>query len=286
MSTVPPVDQGPPGPPFTSWKRLGLSPDAGLFVQRDDQLFIRTRASLAVRVNVAVRLQQADDGRIVPQLFDLVTVADRSEQMALFGMAEGYLLGAAGFTVDAAMEEGAVFLEAGIIRGGAGVIARVQVLFSGYLGQTDALSWPGVVHEGAHAAIGRVRLILGADPAAGAESVETVPAGAHWELWTWRASLVTNATVAARRVHLVLDDGANIILDLAADTDQTASLTRNYNMARWGFAPTGTGTELYIPAPFSIHLEAGYRIRTLTTNLQAGDNWSAPRYQVLEQLVP
>lgn len=284
VSTLPPSEKGPPGPPYTEWRRLGLAPEPGLYIQRDDQLFIRTRSSLAVHVNVAVRLQLPEDGRVVPQLFDVVTVADRSEQLSIFGLAEGFALGVVAFSLDAALDEGAVYIEVGLIRGGAGLLARVQVFFAGYLGQGDALTWPHVTQEPAHVPPGRVRVIVGTNPAAGAESIETVPTGAHWLLYSWRIQLVTAVAVANRRLHLVLDDGGSILLDSACADTQAASLTRNYNAGLWGYAPIGVPPELYISAPNLIHLEGGFRIRTITENLQAADDYGAPVFQVVEML--
>lgn len=284
MSTLPPAEQGPPGPPFTQWERLQLQLGAPAYVQRDDQLCVRTRASVAVPLVVAVRLQQPEDGRVVPMMFTLTTVADRTEQLSVFTMAEGFLMGVVAFATDAAMIDQAVFVDVGLLRGGFGLAARVQGLVSGPLDVNTPLAWPHITQVPPTDVVGRVRLITGAAPAAGAESIETVPAGARWLLRAWRIELTTAAAVGNRQVHLLIDNGVTGVLDHPANGTQAATLGRTYNAGEYGFAPALTDDQLYIGLTRPLVLEAGYRIRTLTTGIAAADQYAAPVYQVVEQL--
>ncbi|MBM7788857.1 hypothetical protein [Tenggerimyces flavus] len=116
------------------------------------------------------------------------------------------------------------------------------------------------------------------DPAAGVEmTVFTVPAGQVWELQTLRFALVTSATAATRRVHLVFDDGTNILARFAVLSTQIASLTYNYTFARDVDNATETGLEVVTRLP-RLLLPTGFRVRTITENLQVGDNFSAGVY--------
>jgi hypothetical protein len=116
-----------------------------------------------------------------------------------------------------------------------------------------------------------------AAPAAGAESITVVPAGQTWSLAGFTATLTTSATVANRTVNFVIDDGAgHIIWQGAAAVVQTATQVVTYQ----GNAgvPAGAavvGGILQMPFPASMVMQPGWRIRTLTTNIQAGDQWSA-----------
>jgi hypothetical protein len=130
----------------------------------------------------------------------------------------------------------------------------------------------------------RVRRVeSGADPAAGAEWSVTVEAGKVWELLSVFASLVTDATVATRAVRLQLGDGGVTYLDLVAADTQVASLTRRY-----AWLPTGaayaSASGIVSPLPRLI-LEPGWTLASVTDNLAAGDNWSAPRLLVVETTV-
>lgn len=284
MSTVPPPP-GPPGPPFQQFARLGLLPDTGRRVDRDDRLYVAHRASAVGHCLLFVRWQRPEDGLIVPQFFRFDTVADRSQQFTVFELGEGTLLGFSLHCSDAALHEASVWAEVGIIRGGADETLRMQALAAGYLDRTDALAWPGGRFERASDAHGRTRAIAGADPAAGAEISVTVPAGAHWQLAALRFALVASAAVANRRVHVVIDDGATTIIETVSQDVQTAGLTRNYNVDAWGFAPPTQDLEIFVPLPLPIELDAGYRIRTVTTALDVADNYGAPELLVEERLV-
>lgn len=135
-------------------------------------------------------------------------------------------------------------------------------------------------------AINPMRSITGTNPAAAAEISETVPVGSRWKFKGMRAVLTTSATVANRNVTLTIDDGTNTILSGGAVYNQAASAAFTY----W-FAPgltnsvqTSVIAQVPIPPTDTLILPSGYRIRTLTGALQAGDDWGAPQYLVEEEV--
>jgi len=129
---------------------------------------------------------------------------------------------------------------------------------------------------------GTLRSITGTDPAAGAEISETVTANARWRLISFRASLVTDATVANRRMNLNIDDGTNTLLLTPPASDQAATLTYIYQASNYGTVSNFLSTTMALPLPSDLILHGGYRIRSSTNSLQAGDNWGAPQYLVEE----
>jgi len=149
-------------------------------------------------------------------------------------------------------------------------------LMAGYLTDGKTLTWPPGVHEEFLSGEGLLRLVLGTDPAAGSEVVETVPTNAVWRILSVRVSLVTDSTVANRRPALYLDDGTTTLFVLRAAAVQAAGLTRTYHFIRSFPNPTLDDTsQQYIWLP-DIKLRGGYRIRTSTENLQAGDDYTQP----------
>lgn len=126
----------------------------------------------------------------------------------------------------------------------------------------------------------------GSNPAANAEWSETVPAGKLWRILAIRATLVTDANVAARRVGVTISDGTNVVYKGNDESTQAASLTHNYNIATHNSRAV-QDVEHYVPLPFPEHLllPAGYVIASTTLLRQATDDWGAPVFMV-EEITP
>lgn len=124
--------------------------------------------------------------------------------------------------------------------------------------------------------------VLTADPAAGAELSFAVPAGELYELYVVFIQLVTSATVATRQVELVIDDGTNVIYRCAAGATQAASLTTRYNFgANLPKDSAVVAGDLNVPLPQPLVLSGGYRIQTVTTAKDAGDNYGPATLHVI-----
>lgn len=132
---------------------------------------------------------------------------------------------------------------------------------------------------------GRIRSITVTDPAADNEILETVPARRRWRLISIRFKLITDANVANRIVTLTIDDGTNNLLTIPSDTAQTASLTRYYHYHLQPVPQFLIDAIFSLPLP-DLFLAAGFRIQTLTTGLQAGDDFSVIQLLVEEWIDP
>ena len=131
-----------------------------------------------------------------------------------------------------------------------------------------------------------IRSVSGTDPAAGAELTITVPQTAEWRILGLRFVLVTDATAVNRQVDLVIDDGANIVLQIEAPALHGASGTRGYNYAPGFPARALLTAEFILPLPVGARLGCRWRIRTVTVNLQAADNFGSAFLWVEEWLAP
>lgn len=112
-----------------------------------------------------------------------------------------------------------------------------------------------------------------ANPGAGADW-QTNPTGTH-QLVAVFAQLVTSATVANRLPALqILDPTGHIACSLPASSVQAASLTETY---LWGQGlPFSSGQNAnLVPLPTGLTLGQTWTIKTVSTALQAGDQWSA-----------
>jgi hypothetical protein len=163
----------------------------------------------------------------------------------------------------------------------------VQSLCSGYVGEDTAISYPMTQNEQMSPAHNWTYSYSGANPAAGAECLITVPTGELWHIKSVNATLVTDATVSDRYVKWLFKTGTRVVGASMSSTSQSASLTRQYAAyAAPYFAPVTFGTIITQPIPMDLWISAGDTIESSTTNLQAGDNFAAPvvdyrQYQAL-----
>lgn len=120
--------------------------------------------------------------------------------------------------------------------------------------------------------------ITGADPAAGAEALVTVPANELWVPKAIRFTLVTSASVANRVPQVIIDDGTNELWSWRFGTAQTATLTRTYRCELGVITELDRSSVLEMYAPIGDHLvlSAGYRIRTVTAAIQGTDDYGTP----------
>jgi len=176
---------------------------------------------------------------------------------------------------------------------------EIHTLCADYMYSSISLTLGRIVDSGPGGGEGFITTVTGANPAAGAEASDAVPTNAVWRLLSYSIVLVTDATVANRFARLMIDDGATTNrrwLGSAVTTAQTAALTYAHLFQRgYGGMNTDQGTQ-EDPAgtvfgivagtlPDLDPLLEGYRLRTVTTGLQAGDNYAAPIFQVEEWLV-
>jgi hypothetical protein len=128
--------------------------------------------------------------------------------------------------------------------------------------------------------------LVGADPGAGVEISETVPAGVAWEIIAAQFLFTTSATAGNREPHLIVTDGSDVEKVRAGSAStQGASITDK----RWCFsvnASIAAGvTYAFIPLPPGLIVPPGWKVKTAVGGLQVGDNLSAPtlyivRYQL------
>lgn len=118
--------------------------------------------------------------------------------------------------------------------------------------------------------------VLGSDPAAGSEITETVPAGVLWRLRHLRTQFTADAAVASRRPLLLIDDGSNIFYSMPVFADITAGQTRHILAGFYGQVPSVVQDRSVIGLPDDLTLFPGWRVRTATVNMQAGDDYGAP----------
>ncbi|HEY3042612.1 MAG TPA: hypothetical protein VGJ39_01210 [Vicinamibacterales bacterium] len=263
---------------------IGAVPAAGrsIYVGPDDHLRITSFNSLAaVTLAVESRLM-APDGCVQDFADRHVPNTDRTPASTLIRLREGWLLDWLVRATAAAPRVGQCFVVVELVRGFTGAVVPIATLGQGYVTDTTRYGGPGSSLAASGEGPGVIRSITGTNPAAGVEITETVPTNARWRLIAMNFQFTTDATVSNRLVTIALDDGVTNFSRTDSGQLQGASTTPSYTgLVGAGFS-TAAGGIRHIPLPAGPLLMGGFRIRTSTTNLQAGDDYTAPQLLVEE----
>lgn len=255
------------------------------YITQDMFLSIQHWASVAgISITITARLL-LPDGTLKLSQQVLVTTSDRSKQGGTVALTEGFLLSVV-VQIASPNVEDRIFVSVRLSKGSIGQATIVQQLCAGYPNINRFVTWPPGVHEGSSETNGYINSVTGTTPGAGSEISETVPSNARWELLSFHYSLTTSATVATRQSALIIDDGTNILWESTQINQQAASLVYGYSFFPGSPQIAAQTVSVIVASPIGIQLLPGFRIRTTTLNLQAGDQYTPPQYLVKEWIHP
>lgn len=263
------------------------SPPVNSYVGVDDQLRLFISSSSVTGANITLSLRiLLPDGRIVPNTHVVPTPASRSGNTTQIPLTEGFILSAA-LKSTFSSEQRNTYCVLYITRGTPTTLTDAQVLMQGYPALISELSWPTGFNTDSVNCVGNIRTITGTNPATGTDISETVPASAKWRPISFIARLVTSVAVANRTVVFVIDDGANLLQTVVVNATIPASTTWFVSVGQGLQNVTLAGSSvLNACMPMGVFMSSGWRFRTLSTNLQAGDQWGFVQYSVEEWLTP
>jgi hypothetical protein len=222
------------------------------------------------------------NGCVVAQRFTVQPTSDRVISSGLAALGDGWIVALQAIASAGTPRRGQCFVRVQLVQGNDTQSDAYATVLQGYVTATEGLALPGGAVESSTYGPGVMRTIVGTDPAANVEISETVPTNARWRLVTFCYAFVTDATVANRLPVLTIDDGTNVLWRSFSNVNQAASQTSIYH-AGDGLISHQIATQTHVLAlPTHLILMGGYRVRTQTTALQAGDNFSAPTYHVEE----
>lgn len=272
--------------PVAIFKLKDIDPPSQLYITQSDRLLVSTMSSdpNVGTVTIQGRYMRAADAQTVPCAWPVVTPATRVASRAAFDVPEGYLISATPVGTGGTTK-GRLFVQLALIRGQGLQGTGVAEIMAGYADRFHAPKYPtsGDVYQVDGA--GWARGVTGTTPAAGADINEVVPTGARWRFKSGRFRLVTSATVANRSVKVILADltGSPIAI-VSFNLQQAASSTIDYTVGI-GLNPINDANALVstVALPDNL-LFAGFAWKTLTTNIQVGDQYSFIEYAVEEWL--
>lgn len=258
-----------------------LTPSAWLFAMADALRVTTFNGQAGVTVQLEGRFLTRE-GEILPFRFVHTPNTDRSSKSDTFPMGDGWLLNLQVRTSAGTPRRGQCYVLVEVVRGLLTNQEPLGALLQDYVNTTSRLAWPGSPLVASAVPPGALRSITGTNPAANAEISETVPTNARWRLLALFATLVTDVNVANRDAALTIDDGAAVVARYSAGQNHAASLTTRYVWAAAGARFT-IATDRTIVVPITdVWMPDAYRLKTVTTNLQVGDDWSAPQLWVEE----
>lgn len=125
-----------------------------------------------------------------------------------------------------------------------------------------------------HFAIHERRVVKVPTPVVGADWSIRVPGNARWLIKSLQAQLLTSAAVANRVVHLTLQDPElNGVYNVPVTGNQVAGSTWQYS-AGVSTDPVTFDNASTLCIPYETQLNPQWSIGSLTTGLDAGDQWS------------
>lgn len=131
-----------------------------------------------------------------------------------------------------------------------------------------------------------VRVLAQTAPAAGADISITVPGQSVWQLVALTGLLTPDNNATARGVAFTVTDGSTIIGTFPAGATIAASTATQVTLAPGaGYTQTtAVGAALTVGVPPLI-LTAGWQLKTATTAIHSGDQWSGVVLTVLEVFI-
>jgi len=163
----------------------------------------------------------------------------------------------------------------------------IRIAVTALSGGTVLIEWRG--YDGAGCSLeyeGIVSVVVGVDPAPGAEQVITVPSAERWKILSAHFELVASSTPGDRSVFFSLDENGNEYFRTFADGIVQANQRGIFTASTLGFVGTaGLGPSsihqpvdmrtILIPIQQDTYVPGGHNIRTITDGLEPGDDYNA-----------
>jgi len=228
--------------------------------------------SITIVINLRFLLP---NGQVQPVSYELPSTTTYNEQTLRFPLSEGFLLSARITATGGNVTAGSTFVTFAITQSPNASAVTLQTVIAGFLTSAAPASYPGsTIFTPAEGPTFTLSQAL-SNPAAGAEFTGNLDLNLRGYIATFMAVFTASAAAATRTLQLTLNNTAGEFWRSRVGITATANqVTRVVGAV--------TGTETYTAGSYaSILLPAGpfepsLSISTLTTNIQAGDQWSSP----------
>lgn len=261
----------------------GAAPPTNAYVNGNSLLLVQIwNAAPNATITIVAQIL-LPDGTLSLNAWPCAVTSDRTRNNFKFSLTEGFLISMSVLGA-AANFANRTWVSVRLQNAPGGGVTLSEAFFQGYISFTQTLSWPPGNQENSADGPGAIVSVTGTLPGAGVEISETVPANVVWLLKSFTFQLTTSAAVANRIPHLIVDDGTHVLLDSPATSVLAAGATGRYVTGDDAFVQAATDGTQWMQFVADLRMMPGYRMRTVTTALQAGDQYTAPQYLVKEWL--
>jgi hypothetical protein len=254
-----------------------VQPPSPLLLQLEDQLLVRITSptiGLGFALFIEMRILRPD-GTIVPMRIPIKTTA--TSNTFTFALTEGFLLSlTASVAYSGTVARGQMYIQAFIARNTQADPEIGWVLLSDYVTSNFHPSWPGTPLKSPLEGPGFLYAFSVGLPAAGADWSQAVPALTRWQLKSIFARFSASVAVANRAPAFSLAYLAGVLCQVPVAAAITASqvvFVEGQPFATYNPSVSGA-FDMFVPIPPGITFPAGSFISSITTAIQAADQWA------------
>jgi hypothetical protein len=271
-------------PSVVTWKLKDIEVPSPLYITRDDVLVVQATSAVANElVKVTGRLLTIDHV-IVPFQAQVQLAAAGASRTVNVQLAEGFLLSFTAVGLNT-FQRGQTFVRAALARAGQTIAAAAVLLVSDYVTQLQPTGWPAATLRSPVEERGAITPLQPADPAAGADFTFTVPTSTRVQILAMHALFTTAVAVANRNIEMLFSGGLGTVWRVSAPVTVAASTAAHINLGQSFVASGGVvPADIVLPLPGAFLMHGGDTIQSVTTNIQAADQWSAIIFTVEQWL--
>jgi hypothetical protein len=228
----------------------------------------------SVRVNLRIL---RPDGVIIPFAISVPGNVTPTITPQTFNLPEGYILSGS-ITATGGTGVGApMYAHVGLRRSPSTANDTYHVLFQGQVLASVPMPFEAAVSRVPADGNGVIGTTAISTPGAGADFSFTVPNGVRMRPISLCATLTTSVAVSNRNPTLIIDDGVNVVADISASVAAVASGVFTITWADSMSFNSFLNSSITAALPGNMFMLGGWHIRSVSSGIQAGDQWSAIR---------
>lgn len=277
------------GYPEVGWNFEEVQPLSIEYVTRDSYLLITTLANTpGTIITVGARIL-LPDGKTKLCVWTSAATVSGSKTLTVQPLVEGFLLSVTVTAVPTTppLYKGDTYVQVQLQYGATPAVNIYRKLIGGYVTTGPCLGWPEDVPVSSVDGMGVLTANTVGAPAAGADWSLYFSAFCYTQFLSASATLTTSSTAATRIpvIQLLAASGA-IMWGLGPATGQAASTTVRYSIGAGGALGTDAAGNAFIAFPYYAMIEGNGGVKSVTTNLQSGDQWSAIQFSYITWVTP